>query len=68
MNLEPALPTVKYVWDENKTHALIDKSSFEDTVVTDKTFIVKRIVSFIKTIEDRLFEFWYCYEISRKWL
>jgi len=51
MTPEPALPSVKYIWDENKTHALIDKSSFEDTVVTDKTFIVKRIVSFIKTMK-----------------
>ena len=42
MTPEPALPTVKYVWDENKTHALIDKSSIEDTDVIDKTFIVKR--------------------------
>ena len=48
---------LKYIWDENKTHALIDKSSFEDTVVIDKTFIVKRIVSFIKNYEDDYLSF-----------
>ena len=48
---EPALPKLEYIWDENHTHTMIDKSNFKDTIITDKTFIVKRLVSFLKTMK-----------------